>query len=73
MGIKVRTLLATAGALVFAAGFSLSLYAFDCEQCLGNCEAERLACLKSGQFTVAQCNQSFHTCWKLDCGFCELP
>ena len=73
MGIKVKTFLATACALVFAIGFSLSIYAFDCEQCLNNCETERTACIQSGQFTLEQCNESYKTCWGERCGFCELP
>lgn len=52
MAIKVKMHLAAACALIFAAGFSLSTYAFDCEQCLNDCEAQRAICIKSGQFTV---------------------
>ena len=73
MSTKTKGFLATACMAIMTVGFSLSAYAFNCENCLNGCEIERQICINSGQFTLAQCNASFVTCWGEQCGFCELP
>ncbi|WP_407351198.1 hypothetical protein [Luteimonas sp. R10] len=75
MSIKSRIFTAALCATALAGGFSLTAWAASnwCEECHIQCAIEYQTCLNNGQWTEAQCRESYRTCIIYTCNNCIIP